>query len=155
MTRGRITRAGVVALALALVGLSPPQAALAQVEVPLTEKPPTGEDSAQVTDEGVPEEAVEPEQGVAEVEEAMKKVEEEIEEGLPEEFTIQFGDVWDWMRLNSGEWLKGHLKRMREDEIEFDSDKLDVVKFDWADVVEFHSPNINTYVFDGRISATL
>ena len=138
-------------LALALLGLGRPTVALAQVEVPLTDKPPTGDDSGVVTDEGVPEEAVEPEQGVTEVEEAIAKVEEEIEEGLPEEFTIEFGDVWDWMRLNSGEWLKGHLKRMREDEIEFDSDKLDVVKFDWGDVVELHSPRVNTYVFDDKL----
>ena len=125
--------------------------ALAQVEVPHTDTPPAGEDSAIVTDEGVPEEAVEAEQGVAEVQKAIEKVEDEIDEGLPDEFMIEFGDVWDWIRLNSGEWLKGHLKRMRDDEIDFDSDKLDVVTFDWADVVELHSPNVNIYVFDDKL----
>ena len=40
---------------------------------------------------------------------------------------IHFGDTHDWLRLTSGEWLKGRLKRLREDEIELESDKLDVV----------------------------
>lgn len=123
----------------------------AQVEVPPTETPPGGDDSGAVTAAGVPEEAVEAEEGVAEVEEAMEKVEEEIEEGLPAEFTIQFGDTYDWMRLTSGEWLKGNLKRMREEEIEFDSDKLNIVKFDWEKVDQLHSPQLNTYVFEDKV----
>jgi putative salt-induced outer membrane protein YdiY len=130
-----------------------PRTLLAQ-ELPLLDTPPgeveSGE-SGEVTDEGVPDEAVEAAQGVAEVHEAMEKVEEEIEEGLPAEFTIQFGDVHDWMRLTSGEWLKGHLKRMRDDEIEFDSDKLDLVTFAWEKVDRLHCPQINTYVFDQKI----
>ena len=73
------------------------------------------------------------------------------EEGLTPEFTIQFGDVHDWLQLNSGEWLKGNVKRMREKELEFDSDKLDLVKFDWEDVDQIHSPQLNTYVFDDKL----
>ena len=130
-----------------------PRTLLAQ-ELPLLETPPgeveSGE-SGEVTDEGVSDEAVEAAQSVAEVHEAMEKVEEEIEEGLPAEFTIKFGDVHDWMRLTSGEWLKGHLKRMRDDEIEFDSDKLDLVTFDWEKVDRLHCPQINTYVFDQKV----
>ena len=91
----------------------------------------TSADASALTEEGVPTEAVEASQAVSEVEEAMEKVEEEIEEGLPAEFTIEFGDTYDWLRLTSGEWLKGELKRMREDDVEFDSDKLDLVQFDW------------------------
>ena len=108
-------------------------------------------DPADVTAEGVPTEEVEASQAVAEVEEAMEKVEEEIEEGLPAEFTIEFGDTYDWLRLSSGEWLKGELKRMREDDVEFDSDKLDLLTFAWEKVDQLHSPRINTYVFDGKI----
>lgn len=104
-----------------------------------------------VTDEGVPTEAVEADDAVSEVEKAMEQVEEEIEEGLPAEFTIKFGDVHEWLRLTSGEWLKGKLKRMREHDIEFDSDKLDLVTFTWDKVDQFHSPRVNTYVFEDSI----
>ena len=120
-------------------------------EEPASQEPPP--DPIDVTDEGVPTEAVEATEAVSEVEQAMEKVEEEIEEGLPAEFTIEFGDVFDWIRLNSGEWLKGSVKRMREDELEFDSDKMDVVKFDWGDVIELHSPRVNTYVFEDKVDA--
>jgi putative salt-induced outer membrane protein YdiY len=54
----------------------------------------------------------------------------------------------------SGEWLKGEMKRMRDDNLEFDSDKLDMQNIDFADVTHVHSPVVNTYVFDDRISAT-
>jgi putative salt-induced outer membrane protein YdiY len=105
----------------------------------------------EVTDEGVPTEAVEASKAVSEVEEAMEQVEEEIAEGLPAEFTIRFGDTHDWMRLTSGEWLKGKLKRMRDDEVEFDSDKLDLVTFDWKKVDQLHCPQVNTYVFEDKV----
>ena len=123
------------------------QPALAQ-EAP-TEEGPT--DPTDVTAEGVPTEAVEASEGVAEVEKAMDQVEEETEEGLPAEFVIKFGDVHDWIRLTSGEWLKGKLKRLREDDIEFDSDKLNLLTFTWDKVEQLHSPRINTYVFEDKL----
>ena len=46
------------------------------------------------------------------------------------------------------------MKRMRDDNLEFDSDKLDMQNIDFADVTHVHSPVVNTYVFDDRISAT-
>lgn len=105
----------------------------------------------EVTDEGVPTEAVEASEAVSEVEEAMEQVEEETAEGMPAEFTIRFGDTYDWMRLTSGEWLKGELKRMRDDEVEFDSDKLDLVTFEWEKVDQLHCPRVNTYVFEDKV----
>ncbi|MBT8469108.1 MAG: DUF481 domain-containing protein, partial [Deltaproteobacteria bacterium] len=57
----------------------------------------------------------------------------------------------DWLRLTSGEWLKGEVHWMREKDIEFDSDKLDLLNFSWSKVSELHSPRINTYGFEGRI----
>lgn len=58
---------------------------------------------------------------------------------------------FDWIRLVSGEWLGGQIKSMRDGSLEFDSDKLDVLKLDWADVKEFRSPRTLEYVFeDGR-----
>ena len=127
----------------------PPPVQSAPARAPAPEEPP--KDPTDVSEESVPTEAVEASEAVTEVGEAMEKVEEEIEEGLPAEFTIKFGDTYDWLRLTSGEWLKGELKRMREDEIEFDSDKLDLLEFDWEKVDQLHSPRVNTYVFDGKV----
>jgi len=107
---------------------------------------PTG-----VTDEGVPDEVVEQDQSVSEVEKAIEQVEDDTEAGLPAKFTIKFGDSYDWLRLTSGEWLKGKVHWMREKDIEFDSDKLDLLTFSWSKVSQLHSPRINTYVFEGRI----
>ena len=85
------------------------------------------------------------------VEKAMEQVEEETEQGLPAEFTITFGDTYDWIRLTSGEWLKGELRWMRDKDVEFDSDKLDIITFSWSKVDQVHSPRVNTYVFEGKI----
>jgi len=41
---------------------------------------------------------------------------------------------YDWMELQSGEWLKGEFKGMYSGEVEFDSDEFDVVTFDLGDV---------------------
>lgn len=129
--------------------------ASAQVEVPLTDAPvgelKRTEAEEEVTAEGVPIEAADQANARSEVERAMDELEEKAARGLPAEFVIRFGDVFDWLRLTSGEWLKGHVKRMREDEIEFDSDKLDVVTFDWEDVDRLQSPAVNTYVFEGKL----
>ena len=129
----------------------PPATEAAPANDAVSQDAPT--DPMDVTDEGVPTEAVEASEAVSEVEKAMEQVEAETEEGLPAEFTIKFGDTHDWLRLTSGEWLKGKLKRMREEDVEFDSDKLDLVKFSWDKVDQLHSPRVNTYVFDGKVDA--
>lgn len=55
---------------------------------------------------------------------------------------------WDWIRLESGEWLGGTLEELRDRDLQFDSDKLDLLKLDWADVVELRSPRTLTYRFE-------
>lgn len=87
----------------------------------------------------------------SEVEQAMNKAEERSRDGLPAQFMIEFGDSFDWLQLTSGEWLKGTLERMREEQVEFDSDKLDLVELDWEDVERLHCPKINTYVFENKL----
>ena len=60
---------------------------------------------------------------------------------------------FDWIQLNSGEWLKGEIKGMFKDSLEFDSDELDLLTLDWGDVryVETHSPG-SAYIEDhGRV----
>jgi len=59
--------------------------------------------------------------------------------GLAEEeepgpvWTPPKSDKWDWIHLNSGEWLKGEIKYMRDRKIRFDSDELDDLDIDLAD----------------------
>ncbi len=59
--------------------------------------------------------------------------------GLAEEeepgpvWTPPKSDKWDWIHLNSGEWLKGEIKYMRDRKIRFDSDELDNLDIDLAD----------------------
>jgi len=57
--------------------------------------------------------------------------------GLTESSSDHFvppDDGYDWIQLTSGEWLKGELIRMFEDELKFDSDGLDMLLLDWEDV---------------------
>jgi hypothetical protein len=61
---------------------------------------------------------------------------------------------FDWVRLTSGEWLKGDITLMRDDKFEFDSDELGDLKLDWKDIAELHSPRRNTYLFEGRTQVT-
>ena len=42
--------------------------------------------------------------------------------------------MFDWIQLKSGEWLKGELIALYDDKLEFDSDELDNLTFDWDDV---------------------
>ena len=54
--------------------------------------------------------------------------------------------AFDWVQLTSGEWLKGEIKSMYNDNLEFDSDKLDLLNIDWADVKylkSYRPSNIN------------
>lgn len=69
------------------------------------------------------------------------------EEGLPQDFTIDFGDSSDWIQLVSGEWLKGNVERMRDGVLEFDSAELKLLTLDWKKTIALHSPAANTYVF--------
>lgn len=56
---------------------------------------------------------------------------------------------WDWIRLNSGEWLGGKITRLRDLDLEFDSEELDDLKIDLGDVAEIRSPRILTWGFEG------
>ncbi len=46
---------------------------------------------------------------------------------------------FDWVKLPSGEWLGGEVKAFYEDELEFDSDELGIVKIDRDDIVELRT----------------
>lgn len=64
---------------------------------------------------------------------AQKEAEQEPEVFRPVPETTE---VDDWIRLTSGEWLRGELSSLDRDRIEFDSEELDELTLDWEDVVE-------------------
>jgi hypothetical protein len=103
---------------------------------------------------GVPAEPMEANAAIDSVKAAMARVQLQAASGVGDTYVIEFGDTFDWVQMVSGEWIKGNIDRMRDDQMEFDSDKLDMLKLDFADVALVHSPQVNTYVFDDRISAT-
>lgn len=51
-------------------------------------------------------------------------------------------DGYDWIQLTSGEWLKGEVIGLFDDEVEFDSDILEELVLDAEDVSRFYSPRI-------------
>jgi hypothetical protein len=56
-------------------------------------------------------------------------------------------DSQDWLRLGSGEWLRGEINVLRDDVLEFESEELDELEIDWDDVAELRSARVLTYTF--------
>ena len=63
---------------------------------------------------------------------------------LPEKF--------DWIQLTSGEWLKGDLKVLYDDKLEFDSDELDLLELDWEDVKQVRGHKLYSVRFEGPVT---
>ena len=59
-------------------------------------------------------------------------------------------DGYDWLRLVSGEWLRGELIGAFGDEVEFDSDILDDLVIDADDIDQFYSPRVFAVSIRGR-----
>ena len=66
---------------------------------------------------------------------------------------IPSAEKYDWVQLTSNEWLKGEIKGMYKDSLEFDSDKLDLLNIDWEDVKILRSHRANNINIEG-IGAT-
>lgn len=58
-------------------------------------------------------------------------------------------DKYDWVQLKSGEWLKGEIKVLYEDELEFDSDELELLKLDMEDVKRIRGSGIKSVRIEG------
>jgi hypothetical protein len=58
------------------------------------------------------------------------------------------GDSFDWVQLKSGEWLKGRLKSLQEEKLEFDSEELDLHFFDWKNILTVRSPRLKSVRLD-------
>lgn len=66
---------------------------------------------------------------------------------------VPSAEKFDWVQLTSNEWLKGEIKGMYKDSLEFDSDKLDLLDIDWSDVKILRSHRVNNINIEG-IGAT-
>jgi hypothetical protein len=72
------------------------------------------------------------------------------EESAWDKFVPPPDDKYDWIQLTSGEWLKGELKVLYDYEIEFDSDKLDLLTIDLDDVKQIRTHKPISIRFDDR-----
>jgi len=60
-------------------------------------------------------------------------------------------DSFDWIQLKSGEWLRGRIKALQDRKLEFDSEELDDLTFDWKDVRQMRSDRTQDVLFvDGE-----
>ena len=58
-------------------------------------------------------------------------------EGRPD--AVEPGGDWDWLQLDTHEWLKGEIIALYDDTLEFESDKFGVMSIGWSDVIELRS----------------
>jgi hypothetical protein len=69
---------------------------------------------------------------------ASPRPEKEVRDGGPQSGAWppnpKFDNAYDWIQLTSHEWLKGELKFLYEEALEFDSDEMDLQVFDWEDI---------------------
>ncbi|MGB3052590.1 MAG: hypothetical protein WBB42_16430, partial [Polyangiales bacterium] len=153
------TRAVAIAMLSAAL-LSPPHAAAQEVGA---DDDKTGVETATEAAEtqpstitapgGVPLEAAPSDTAVDSVKASMARITEQAAAGIPENYALEFGDTFDWLRVDTGEWLKGKLKEMRNDKLVFESDKFDAQDIDFTDAREIHSPHVYTYVFEDQTTA--
>lgn len=59
-------------------------------------------------------------------------------------------DGFDWIQLVSGEWLKGKLVALQDETLEFESEELDELEFDWKDVIQVRSPHALDLLFEDK-----
>lgn len=59
---------------------------------------------------------------------------------------------FDWVQTKGGEWFKGEIKAMFDDELEFDSDEMDLYTFDFEDVKQIKSFQIISTNIEGLAS---
>jgi hypothetical protein len=57
---------------------------------------------------------------------------------------------FDWIQLKSGEWLAGRIKSLQEEKLEFDSEELNQLTFDWKDIRTVHSNRRVSIRFENR-----
>ncbi len=66
---------------------------------------------------------------------------------LPDLNWVPPADPFDWIQLKSGEWLRGRIKALQDRELEFDSEELDDLTFDWKDIRQVRSSHTLDVLF--------
>jgi hypothetical protein len=61
-------------------------------------------------------------------------------------------EKYDWIQLKSGEWLKGKLEVLYDRKLEFDSDELDELTFDFEDIKQIRGHSIFSLRFVGPVT---
>lgn len=46
---------------------------------------------------------------------------------------------WDWIQLDTGEWLKGSVRSMYDNDLELDSDHFGIITINWNDVSRLYT----------------
>jgi hypothetical protein len=64
--------------------------------------------------------------------------------------TVALDGTAAWLKLTTGEWLKGSVDRIQDETVYFDSDQFDDLDIDWNDVAELRMPQAHTFRFTGR-----
>jgi putative salt-induced outer membrane protein YdiY len=67
--------------------------------------------------------------------------------------TSEYQGKFDWVQMNSGEWVKGEIIVMYDDDLEFDSDEFDDLVLGWDDIRQIHSSQVMNVGLLGQRSA--
>lgn len=69
----------------------------------------------------------------------------------PETWQPPLFDVqqWDWIQLDTGEWVKGRLKVLHDEAVEIDSDHFDLISIDWEDVAYIRTGRVMSVLLEG------
>lgn len=69
----------------------------------------------------------------------------------PEVWTPPLFDVqqWDWIQVDTGEWVKGRLKVLLDESVEIDSDHFDLISIDWEDVAYIRTGRVMSVLLEG------
>ncbi len=51
-------------------------------------------------------------------------------------------DEWDWIQMDSGEWLKGEIRTMYNNQLDFESDEFDEMILDFRDIAFIRSGDV-------------
>ena len=62
----------------------------------------------------------------------------------------EYKGEWDWVQMTSGEWLKGEITAMYNDDLQFDSDEFDDVTLGWDDIAQIHTSQVINVGLTGR-----
>lgn len=69
----------------------------------------------------------------------------------PETWTPPLFDVqqWDWIQVDTGEWVKGRLKVLHDESVEIDSDHFDLISIDWEDIAYIRTGRVMSVLLEG------